>query len=89
LHFNVCYYHGISECIARGLDLFEPGAGGEHKVARGFEPAITHSAHHLVDGRLDRVVRDFVRRERAAIDQHLSEYARVPILRTAPAPTPT
>lgn len=81
LHFNVCYYHGIKECIARGLSLFEPGAGGEHKVARGFEPSITHSIHHLADGRLDRVVRDFVGRERRAIQQHLTEYAKSPILK--------
>lgn len=68
LHFNVCYYKGVEECIERGLDLFEPGAGGEHKRARGFEPALTHSAHLLVDPRLDGAVRDFLRRERAAVE---------------------
>ena len=41
LHFNVCFYRGIQECIARGLSLFEPGAGGEHKLSRGFEPSLT------------------------------------------------
>jgi hypothetical protein len=81
LHFNVCYYQGIAECIERGLALFEPGAGGEHKLARGFEPTLTHSAHHLVDGRLDRAVRDFLAREREAVLQHVAEYARAPILR--------
>ena len=81
LHFNVCYYHGIAECIARGIPLFEPGAGGEHKLARGFEPAITESAHLLRDGRLDHAVRDSLGREARAIAGHVEEYARDPILR--------
>jgi hypothetical protein len=67
LHFNVCYYHGIEECIVRNLSRFEPGAGGEHKLARGFVPAETHSAHYLRDPVLDAAVRDFTRRERAAV----------------------
>jgi predicted N-acyltransferase len=53
LHFNVCYYHSIDECIARGVSRFEAGAGGSHKLARGFEPSITHSAHLIADRRLD------------------------------------
>jgi predicted N-acyltransferase len=73
LHFNVCYYEGIEECIRRGLELFEPGAGGEHKVARGFAPTVTHSVHHLADPRLDVVVRDFCAREREALVGHVSE----------------
>lgn len=67
LHFNVCFYHGISECIARGDGRFEPGAGGEHKLARGFEPALTHSAHFIADRRLDGVLRDFLSREGPAV----------------------
>jgi predicted N-acyltransferase len=81
LHFNVCYYRGIGECIERGLPLFEPGAGGEHKLARGFEPTVTHSAHHLGDPRLDRAVRDFLDRERAAVRQHMDAYLREPVIR--------
>jgi uncharacterized protein len=72
LHFNVCYYEGIEACIRRGLSLFEPGAGGEHKVARGFVPTLTHSLHHLSDPRLELVVRDFVERERQALREHVS-----------------
>jgi predicted N-acyltransferase len=75
LHFNVCFYFGIEECIRRGLDCFEPGAGGEHKLARGFEPTITHSAHHLRDPRLDMAIRDFLERERAAVEKHVDEAA--------------
>jgi hypothetical protein len=57
LHFNVALYHSIDECIARGVQVFEGGAGGEHKVARGFEPAETWSGHLLLDPRLDAAVR--------------------------------
>jgi predicted N-acyltransferase len=71
LHFSVCYYQGIDECIRRKLDVFEPGAGGEHKVARGFLPTVTHSVHALVDRRLDRAVREFVREEREAVALHV------------------
>lgn len=49
LHFNVCLYHSIDECIARKTQVFEGGAGGEHKIARGFEPTETHSAHAFAD----------------------------------------
>lgn len=73
LHFNVCFYRGIEECIARGLELFEPGAGGEHKLARGFEPSVTYSAHSFVDARLSTAVADFLERERHAIAQHVLE----------------
>jgi predicted N-acyltransferase len=73
LHFNVCYYHSIDECIARGVERFEAGAGGSHKVARGFEPRLTHSAHHIADPRLDGAVREFLEREREAVREHASE----------------
>lgn len=73
LHFNVCFYFGIEECITRGLKKFEPGAGGEHKVARGFEPTVTFSAHHLRHPVLDRAVREFLEREREAVDMHVAE----------------
>lgn len=81
LHFNVCYYEGIEECIQRKIPVFEPGAGGEHKLARGFEPTITHSVHHLRDRRLDGAVRDYLARERDAIDAHRREYEESPILK--------
>ncbi|AKT39852.1 uncharacterized protein CMC5_040030 [Chondromyces crocatus] len=73
LHFNVCYYHPVEDCILRGLDRFEPGAGGEHKLVRGFLPTITHSAHHLAHPRLDAAVRAFLARERTAIEEHTSD----------------
>lgn len=73
LHFNVCFYRGIEECIARGLDLFEPGAGGEHKLARGFEPSLTYSAHAFQDRRLTAAIGEYLEREREAIARHLEE----------------
>ena len=71
LHFNVCYYHSIGECIARGVRRFEGGAGGEHKVSRGFEPVVTRSSHWVLHPGLDRAVREFVGRESAAVDAAL------------------
>ncbi len=73
LHFNVCYYHGIAQCIEQGLAVFEPGAGGEHKRVRGFMPTVTYSAHHLEDPRLSRAVGDFLTRERASIAAHVAD----------------
>lgn len=67
LHFNVCYYHGVAECLRRGLDVFEPGAGGEHKLVRGFEPVVQRSAHWFGDGRLGGAIGGYVAREREAI----------------------
>ncbi len=64
LHFNVALYHSIEECIRRGVGVFEGGAGGEHKVPRGFEPAETSAAHVLTDRRLDAAVRRHLAAER-------------------------
>jgi len=66
LHFNVCYYHSIADCIARDLQVFEGGAGGEHKLSRGFLPALTYSAHGFTDAKLDRAVREHLARETPA-----------------------
>jgi predicted N-acyltransferase len=81
LHFNVCFYFGIEECIRRGLRTFEPGAGGEHKVARGFEPTVTFSSHQLQHPELSRAVREFLRRERAAVDEHIASARADGVLR--------
>jgi uncharacterized protein len=79
LHFNVCYYAGIEACIARGLDHFEPGAGGEHKHARGFESTLTHSVHYLRDPRLRGPVERFLEQEGSAIADHMG--SEKPILK--------
>jgi predicted N-acyltransferase len=49
LHFEVCYYQGIEYCLREGLSRFEPGAQGEHKLARGFLPAFVRSRHWIAD----------------------------------------
>ncbi len=69
LHFEVCVYQGMEETVSRGLQRFEPGAGGEHKLVRGFLPAVTYSAHWIFHGPLDRAVREFIGHERTAIAQ--------------------
>jgi predicted N-acyltransferase len=71
LHFDVCYYRGIEECLARGFEVFEPGAGGEHKLVRGFEPTMTKSAHYFADRRLRSIIEPHIARERAAIAAEL------------------
>ncbi|RKH00148.1 N-acetyltransferase [Corallococcus sp. CA053C] len=71
LHFNVCLYHPVEDCIARGLERFEPGTGGEHKLTRGFEPHLTYSAHLFLHPGLDRAVRGFLAHERAAVESGL------------------
>ncbi len=73
LHFNVCYYHGVEEAIREGATTFNPGAGGEHKKVRGFEPTITYSAHHIEDARFRGIVASFVERERQGIAAYVAE----------------
>ena len=81
LHFNVALYHSIEEGIRRGVQVFEGGAGGEHKLARGFEPAETWSAHHLLDRRLDAAVRRHLEAERSerldAVQRWRDEHTRL------------
>ncbi|HTR60864.1 MAG TPA: GNAT family N-acetyltransferase [Candidatus Binataceae bacterium] len=67
LHFEVCYYAGIEYSIARGLKRFEPGAGGEYKWLRGFDPALTRSMHYVSHAGLRKAIGDFLRRERQEV----------------------
>lgn len=76
LHFAVCLYHSIDECIGRGLARFEPGAGGEHKLVRGFTPSLTFGAHMLFHAELSRTVGEFLGHERAAIMNGLPAWKR-------------
>lgn len=65
LHFEACYYQGIDYCIRHGLQRFEPGAQGEHKVGRGFRPTATWSAHWIAHPGMSRAIGDFLQREEA------------------------
>ena len=73
LHFETCYHQGVEFCIEQRLARFEPGTQGEHKVARGFEPVLTWSAHHIADRRFRAAIDDYLGREGAAIDEYAAE----------------
>jgi uncharacterized protein len=78
LHFELCYYQAIEFAIAKKLARVEAGAQGEHKLARGYLPTITYSAHFIADGGLRRAIADYLVRERAyvaAASEELSTYA--------------
>lgn len=69
LHFELCYYQAIDAALALGLSRVEAGAQGGHKLARGYEPVRTVSAHHIVHEGFREAVADFLARERAGIAQ--------------------
>ncbi len=73
LHFEACYYQGIDYSVAQGLERFEPGAQGEHKIGRGFLPTKTWSAHWINDPRFREVIADFCRREARAMEEQCAE----------------
>ena len=66
LHFELCYYQAIDIAIVRGLKTVEAGAQGGHKLARGYAPVATWSAHYIADAGFRRAVAEFLERERAA-----------------------
>jgi predicted N-acyltransferase len=70
LHFELCYHQGIEFCIEQGLARFEPGTQGEHKIARGFVPCHTWSAHYIADERFRSAIADFLVREAAHVDAY-------------------
>ena len=84
LHFECCYYQGIEFAIERRLSVFEAGAQGEHKLARGFIPVLTRSFHHLSNPVLHEQVRSALAQERSAVTRwraqllERSPYARAP-----------
>nr|WP_271679016.1 GNAT family N-acetyltransferase [Thermomonas mangrovi] len=67
LHFEACYYQGIDYCLREGLRQFEPGAQGEHKIARGFLPVRVRSRHWIADPRFADALRGWCAEERAAV----------------------
>ena len=68
LHFEICYYQAIEYAIAHRLNRVEAGAQGEHKLARGYLPNTTHSAHYIADPGLRRAIDDYLKRERAYVE---------------------
>ena len=73
LHFEACYYQAIEFCIERGIPLFEGGAQGEHKHARGFLPEATRSFHWLAHPAFTRAIDDFLDREGAHVSAYVDE----------------
>jgi uncharacterized protein len=75
LHFEVCYYQAIDFAIQRGLKTVEAGAQGEHKIARGYLPQTTYSAHYIADPGLRRAISDYLKQERAYVAAAARELA--------------
>ncbi|MBU9620209.1 GNAT family N-acetyltransferase [Burkholderia multivorans] len=73
LHFETAYYQLLEFCIEAGLDTFEGGAQGEHKLARGFLPTVTHSAHWLAHPAFADAVAHFLERETEHIHAYVDE----------------
>ncbi|HTD03065.1 MAG TPA: GNAT family N-acetyltransferase [Undibacterium sp.] len=73
LHFETAYYQAIEFCIAEGIQVFEGGAQGEHKMARGFLPQKTYSAHWLAHAEFSNAVSLFLQRETGGMEEYISE----------------
>jgi predicted N-acyltransferase len=75
LHFELCYYQAIDFAIGRGINLLEAGAQGEHKLARGFLPALTYSAHKIRDPAFERAIREYIESEKQVLQRVMREYS--------------
>jgi predicted N-acyltransferase len=75
LHFELCYYQAIEFAIERGFELLEAGAQGEHKLARGFLPSLTYSAHKIRDPAFGRAIREYIESEKEMLAAVMEEYA--------------
>ncbi|PHS73211.1 MAG: GNAT family N-acetyltransferase [Cycloclasticus sp.] len=71
LHFEACYYHGIEFCIQHGLQRFDPGAQGEHKIPRGFEPIETYSNHVILNADFRNAIHGFLADEKTQVKAYL------------------
>ncbi|MFC3549524.1 GNAT family N-acetyltransferase [Lysobacter cavernae] len=75
LHFETCYYQGIEYCLRHGLTRFEPGAQGEHKLARGFLPSLVHSRHWIAHEGFREPLRDWCAQEAASVQRYAATLA--------------
>lgn len=85
LHFETCYTQGIEYCIAHGIRVFEGGAQGEHKLARGMLPVRTHSAHWVKDPVFSPAVADFLEREGPYVERYMEQLQEHSPYRDRPA----
>jgi predicted N-acyltransferase len=76
LHFELCYYQGIDFCIEKGLKVFEAGAQGEHKIARGFRPIKTYSAHKIKHPGFQDAIHEFIENEKRHVSQNIEELSK-------------
>lgn len=76
LHFELCYYQGIEFCLTNKLKMFEAGAQGEHKIARGFRPVRTYSAHKIKHPAFQEAILNFIQSEKDHIDMAIAEYSK-------------
>lgn len=75
LHFELCYYQAIEFAIERGHELFEAGAQGEHKLARGFLPTLTYSAHHIRHPAFRHAIGRYIEEERNYLAKTIEMYS--------------
>jgi uncharacterized protein len=75
LHFELCYYQAIDFAIRRGFELLEAGAQGEHKLARGFLPSLTYSAHKMRDPAFGHAIGEYIESEKLMLEGVMKEYA--------------
>lgn len=75
LHFELCYYQGIDFTIEHKLSIFEAGAQGEHKIARGFRPIKTLSSHHIKDPNFRRAIENFIQEEKKYVEISIQDLA--------------
>jgi hypothetical protein len=76
LHFEAAYYQGIEHCIGHGLEVFESGAQGEHKISRGFMPVRTRSHHYLREEAFRAAIAQYLDRERTLLDAYREQVAQ-------------
>jgi predicted N-acyltransferase len=85
LHFELCYYQGIERAIARGLQHFDAGVQGDHKVLRGFEPEFAHSAHRFADSRMHAAIARYFAQEQTVKRDEVEALAQHTRLQNAAA----
>lgn len=73
LHFETCFYRGQEYCIANGLKTFDPGAQGEHKILRGFEPTKTYSSHWVANDMFARAIKDFLKEDAGHVERYIEQ----------------
>ena len=88
LHFETCYYQGIDYCLREGLQVFEPGAQGEHKLARGFLPVFVHSRHWIADAEFSEAFRRWCAEESRSVERYAATLGRHSPFRASPTIQP-